>query len=386
MRLPRGFSIKPFVVWNMAKVTASFALSHVIKRPVVWGRPISIMMEPISRCNLRCPLCPIGARELRRDLGSMSLDDFKRMLDNVGAQVRVLALWNQGEPTINDRLPEMIQYAHDRGIYTMTSTNGNLILRRNLVNRLIESGLDELIFSIDGLSQETYQVYRVGGHLDVVVEGMRQVRARREELKSVTPKIIMQWLPMKHNQHEIPRLRTVAAEWGADKVEIKTTQIYTDEQATSYLPDAEELRRYERVGQRWETKRSYQSCKRLWFSTMIDWNGTVVPCCFDKDEDFPMGNALTQEFGEIWHSRGYNAFRRSMITKGRREEMCRNCTEGLKSYYIRLSRLETLLSSPASSSTLSPDSISAQSRDKGVVSFEETPVQISGLGDANSRS
>jgi radical SAM protein with 4Fe4S-binding SPASM domain len=340
MMLPRGFTLKPQPAWNVAKVTASYVLSHVLRRPIVWGRPISIMMEPISRCNLRCPLCPIGARELRRDLGTMSLDHFRTLLDNVGPQVRVVALWNQGEPTINDKLPEMIRYAHDKGIYTMTSTNGNLLLRRNLINRLIDSGLDELIFSIDGLTQETYEIYRIGGHLDVVVEAMRQTSARRKELGRKTPRIVMQWLPMKHNEHEIPHLRRVAAEWGADSVEIKTTQIYTDDQAAQYLPEMEELRRYERKSQRWETKRTYQSCKRLWFSTMIDWNGTVVPCCFDKDEDLPMGNALKQDFGEIWHAPLYNEFRLELITKGRVKEMCRNCTEGLKSYYVPLEKLE----------------------------------------------
>lgn len=326
MILPRGHTLKPGPVWNAVKVAASYGISHLIRQPVVWGRPLSIMMEPISRCNLRCPLCPIGAHELKRNLGTMGLDDFRRLLDNVGPQVRVLALWNQGEPTINDELPEMIRHAHDKGIYTLTSTNGNLMLRRNLVNRLADSGLDELIFSIDGLTQKTYQVYRIGGHLDVAVAAMRQVRARRDELRRRTPRIIMQWLPMKHNEHEIPHLRKVAAQWGADKVEIKTTQIYTDDQAAQYLPKMEELRRYERKSQRWETKRTYQSCKRLWFSTMIDWNGTVVPCCFDKDEDYPMGNALTQDFAEIWHSQAYNNIRRELITKGRMKEICRNCT------------------------------------------------------------
>ena len=106
-----------------------------------------------------------------------------------------------------------------------------------------------------------------------MVEGMQTLRRRREELGSKTPRIVMQWLPMKHNQHEIPYLRAKAKEWGADTVEIKTTQVYTQQQYDDYLPDMEALRRYEKKGQEWETKRSYQSCKRLWFSTMIDWNG-----------------------------------------------------------------------------------------------------------------
>lgn len=343
MIFPRGFTLRPLAAFNVLKVSASYALSHVLKRPIVWGLPVNIMMEPISRCNLRCPLCPIGARELKRDLGTMSLEHFESVLNNIGRQVRVLALWNQGEPTINDKLPEMIRIAHDRGIYTMTSTNGNLMLRRNLVNRLIDSGLDELIFSIDGLTQETYEIYRIGGHLDVVIEGMKSVRRRRDELKRKTPRIIMQWLPMKHNEHEIPHLRQKAAEWGADKVEIKTTQVYSDEQAAQYLPQTEELRRYQHSGKKWETKRRYQSCKRLWFSTMVDWNGTVVPCCFDKDEDFPMGNALSQPFSEIWHSPAYNALRTTLIREGRIKEMCANCTEGLKSYYIPIDKLERMV-------------------------------------------
>ncbi len=256
--LPKGFTLKPSIVWNVAKVGASLALSHLVRRPVVWGRPVAIMMEPISRCNLQCPLCPIGARELKRELGTMTLAHFVRILDNVGPQVRVLALWNQGEPTINDALPAMIRAAHERGIYTMTSTNGNLLLRRNLIARLLDSGLDEIIFSIDGLTQETYQLYRIGGHLDVVAEAMQTLRRLRDARAQKTPRIVMQWLPMKHNQHEIPRLRKTASAWGADTVEIKTTQIYTDAQAAEFLPELKELWRYERRAKGWETKRRYQ--------------------------------------------------------------------------------------------------------------------------------
>jgi len=370
MLLPRGFTLKPSIVWNLAESAASFALSHVLRTPVVWGRPISIMMEPISRCNLQCPLCPIGARELKRELGSITVENFREILDNVGPQVRVIALWNQGEPTINDKLPEMIALAHARGIYTMTSTNGNLLLRRNLIDRLIEAGLDEIIFSIDGLTQETYQIYRIGGHLDVVIEAMQIMRRRRDELRRKTPRIVMQWLPMKHNEHEIPKLRETAAQWGADTIEIKTTQIYTDEQAANFLPELELLRRYERKGQRWETKRTYQSCKRPWFSTMIDWNGTVTPCCFDKDEDFPMGNAVTQDFGEIWHSAAYNKMRRMLIREGRVTDMCRNCTEGLRSYYLKLERLEKLPALAHKRTSL----------------LEESPVQIASLVDSDART
>lgn len=365
--LPRGFTLKPSVVWNVAKAAASYALAHALKMPVIWGRPVSVMIEPISRCNLQCPLCPIGARELKRELGTMSLANCEKILDNLGPQLRVLALWNQGEPTIADALPDMIRLAHERNIYTMTSTNGTLLLRRNLIARLVESGLDEIIFSIDGLTQETYQTYRVGGHLDTVIEGMQTLRKLRDELGKKKPRIIMQWLPMKHNQHELLHLRKTAAAWGADTVEIKTTQIYTDTQAEKFLPDIEELRRYERKSQRWETKRARQSCRRLWFSTVIDWDGTVVPCCFDKDEEFPMGNALLQDFSEIWRGAGYKKMRRLLLKQGRARDMCHNCTEGLASYYLKPDRIEGLLSA-----------------DKRISRLEKPPVQVAGFGDADA--
>ncbi len=340
--LPRGLSLHPGFIANLTALSCGYALSHVVKRPLVWGYPISIMIEPISRCNLRCPLCPIGARELTRDLGVMSLENYVRILENVGRYVKVIALWNQGEPTINDQLPEMISEATRRGIYTMVSTNGTLLHRRNLIPRLLDAGICELVFSIDGLTPDSYRIYRIGGELDVVVENMKEFRRQRDRRGSKRPRMVMQWLPMKHNQHEIPYLRAKAKEWGADTVEIKTTQIYSEDQAAQYLPDLEALRRYERKGQDWATKRTYQSCKRLWYSTMIDWNGNVVPCCFDKDEQFLMGNALKQDFREIWHGEPYNRFRTQLIRRGRVEEMCRNCTEGLKSYYIPLSELEAM--------------------------------------------
>jgi len=335
-----NFPMRPISLAHAAATAISLQLSLLLKRPIVWGRPIVLMLEPVSRCNLQCPLCPIGARTLTRPLGEMSLENFTQILDNVGPQLWELALWNQGEPTLNDKLPEMIRVAHDRGIYTLTSTNGNLLLQRNLIDRLIESGLDELIFSLDGLTQETYEIYRIGGKLNLVIEAMQTLRRRRTELGRKNPRIVMQWLPMKHNEHEIPLLRNKAAEWGADKIEIKTAQIYSEDQFGKFLPEMETLRRYEKRGQRWETKRRYQSCRRLWFSAMIDWNGTVVPCCFDKNEEFVVGNALMEDFGEIWRGEGFQKFRKLLLAKGRVLDICRNCTEGLKSCYISLNKLE----------------------------------------------
>jgi len=324
---------------NFALGAASFALSRLLGKPVIWGLPTSVMIEPTNRCNLRCPLCPAGAGTLTRPKGDLTAQDFERILDALGSQVREVFLWNQGEPLLNSALPEMIRIAHDRGIRTITSTNGQLLDKEESARQLILARLDTLIISVDGLTPETYEVYRVGGQLQRVVSGMETLRRLRIALRAHHPKIILQWLPMKHNEAELPQLEAKARQWGADCVEIKTTQVYTNEEAEQFLPRDLRLSRYHRQGQRWEVRRRRESCRRLWFSCQIDWDGTVVPCCFDKDEEFVMGNVHQEPLAEIWRGRPYQRLRQSLLTHGRTLDMCLNCTEGLKTFYIFRRRL-----------------------------------------------
>jgi radical SAM protein with 4Fe4S-binding SPASM domain len=189
------------------------------------------------------------------------------------------------------------------------------------------------------LTPETYEVYRVGGQLHRVISGMKTLRRLRDALQAKHPKIVLQWLPMKHNEAELPQLEARAREWGADCVEIKTTQVYSSEEAEQFLPQNPRLSRYHRQGQRWEVRRRRESCRRLWFSCQVDWDGTVVPCCFDKDEEFVMGNIRQESLAKIWRGKPYQRLRQSLLTHGRTLDMCLNCTEGLKTFYISRHRL-----------------------------------------------
>ncbi|MBU1937063.1 radical SAM protein [bacterium] len=328
-----------YYLTHLSRSALSLGLSTLLRRPIVWGLPTSVMIEPTNRCNLHCPLCPSGAGTLTRPHGEMTLSDFKKIIRQLGQQVRRLYLWNQGEPLLNKALPEMIRFAHSQGIYTVTSTNGILLGRENVSTALIQAGLDDLIVSIDGLTPETYKIYRVGGELQQVISGMKTLRRLRDEQGARHPRIILQWLPMKHNEHELPDVKIRAAEWGADAVEIKTTQIYSEEDAEKFLPENLHLSRYQRREKGWEVQRRYQNCRRLWFSCQIDWDGTVVPCCFDKDEEVVMGNLHEAPLAEIWRGKKYQQLRHLLLTQGRILEMCRNCTEGLKTFYVSRLRI-----------------------------------------------
>src|SRR3954463_4097371 len=211
--------------WNAMKVMSSFYASKALKKPVQWGVPISLTFEPTTSCNLRCPECPSGKREFTRPTGMLQTDFFKSTLDDLHREISYLIFYFQGEPYLNTQFLEMVKYASEKKIYTATSTNAHYLTDVN-ARKTVESGLDRLIISIDGTTQETYEQYRVGGKLDKVLEGAANIVKWKKELKSKTPFIIFQFLVVRHNEHQIEDVKKLAAEVGVDDVWLKTAQVY----------------------------------------------------------------------------------------------------------------------------------------------------------------
>jgi MoaA/NifB/PqqE/SkfB family radical SAM enzyme len=187
---------------NMAKVWSSYHISRWLKKPVQWGLPISISFEPTTSCNLRCPECPSGLRAFSRPTGMLHKNFFQDTVDQLAPHLSYLIFYFQGEPFLNPDFLNMVQYAVSKRIYTATSTNAHH-LTDAVARRTVESGLDRLIISIDGTTQETYQQYRVGGRLDKVLQGARNIVKWKRELKSKTPFVIFQFLVVRHNEHQI---------------------------------------------------------------------------------------------------------------------------------------------------------------------------------------
>ena len=327
---------------NFVKVMLSMGLSWALGRPIVWGRPFMMMVEPTNICNLRCPLCPSGNGQMTRARGTMELEAFQRLIDDVGGHLLLLMLWNQGEPFINKQFTEMVRYAHGRRIPTMTSTNGHFIRTIEEARAVVEAGLDEMIISFDGVDQETYARYRVGGRIERVFEGTRLMARAKEELGSSTPLLNLQFIVFRHNEDDLATAERLALELGADKFLVKTAQIYDVAEADLFLPETEEFRRYEDVGSG-DLKVKGQparGCKVLWYSSMVNWNGDVAPCCFDKDVDFGMGAAANGlPFDDIWKGRAYMDFRGRLLRDRTGIDMCRNCSEGYKGMFSLIKEL-----------------------------------------------
>ncbi len=318
--------------WNASRVLSSYYLSRFTGRPVQWGLPISISFEPTTSCNLRCPECPSGLRAFTRQTGMLDKSFFKQTIDEIHKDLLYLVFYFQGEPYLNPGFLEMVQYASSKRIYTATSTNAHY-LNPEKARQTIESGLDRLIISIDGTSQDVYQQYRIGGKLEKVIEGSKNIIHWKKELKSKTPFVIFQFLVVKPNEHQVAEVRQLAKEIGVDDVWLKTAQVYDYENDPNKLiPTIDEYSRYKRTPEGlYRPKNKLQNhCWKLWHTNVITWDGLVVPCCFDKDAMHQLGNLKMESFKSIWHNDNYRQFRKELIKSRKNIDICSNCSEGTK--------------------------------------------------------
>ena len=321
----------PCRTWNAAKVLSSFYVSKWLHQPIQWGLPFTISFEPTTACNLRCPECPSGLRSFSRPTGNLREDFFRQTIDALHRDLTCLIFYFQGEPYINPNFLDMVQYAHGKGLYTITSTNGHFLNSEN-ARKTVESGLDRLIISVDGTTQETYQAYRKAGKLEAVLQGARNVVHWKKQLKSSTPHLIFQFLVVRPNEHQIPDIYQLAKEIGIDEVKLKTAQVYDYEHGNPLIPTMDRYARYARRadGSYRIKNKLLNHCWKLWHSCVLTWDGVVVPCCFDKDAQHPLGDLKQSSFQEIWQGKSYQQFRRLLLDGRKNIDICTNCTEGCK--------------------------------------------------------
>jgi MoaA/NifB/PqqE/SkfB family radical SAM enzyme len=222
-------------VGNLIKLLGSYYFSKLLKKPVHWGMPIVLEVEPTTSCNLRCPQCPSGLRSFTRDTGMLSLPLFKNIIDEVHHDLVWLVLYFQGEPFLNKQFLEFVKYAAGKNIYTATSSNAHYFTDE-MAKATVQSGLDRLIISIDGTTQESYSKYRIGGNLDKVIEGTKNIMEWKKKLNSSTPHVIWQFIAFKHNEHEVETIQQLAKQIGVDELGIKTAQVYDYETDEEFIP------------------------------------------------------------------------------------------------------------------------------------------------------
>lgn len=318
-------------VLNFFQLYASFLMSRGMKRVVVWGQPYHVSIEPTTACNLACPECPSGLKEFTRPTGKLDLDNHAKWIQSLSKTVGYVTYYFQGEPFLHPQFLESIKTAKKYKMFTATSTNAHFIDKAK-AKEIVASGLDQLIISVDGVSQSVYAQYRVHGDLAKVWEATRHLVEAKIEAKSSSPRLIFQCLAVKPNEHEIPLVFEKANELGVDEVRIKSAQLYDYAHGNPLMPENESYSRYkkQKSGTYVLKNPGGNHCWRMWSGSVITWNGSVVPCCFDKDAKHVLGSLKDDDFSTIWKSNTYKNFRKSVLSSRNTIDICKNCSEGSK--------------------------------------------------------
>lgn len=318
-------------LWNLLRLSLSYTISKGTKKSRHRGLPFSLSIEPTTACNLGCPECPSGLKQFTRPTGKLPLELHRRMLEQTSKSVFYINYYFQGEPFLHPDFLELIREAKRHKIYTATSTNAHFIDAKK-ARDIVDSGLDRLIISIDGLTQETYENYRIHGKLSKVLEGTKHLIEAKKELQSATPQLIFQFLAVRPNEHEIPEIFALGKAFGIDEVRIKTAQLYDYKNGNPLMPTNEKYARY-----RLQPDGTYRMkhklgnhCWRMWSSSVLTWDGKVVPCCFDKDAQHVLGSLESNSFAEVWNHPKYQGFRQAVLSDRNGIDICQNCSEGSK--------------------------------------------------------
>jgi radical SAM protein with 4Fe4S-binding SPASM domain len=288
--------------------------------------PPTGMIEPTNICNLACPTCPTGKGKIAPK-PQMSVERFGAVVDALTPRLKTLALWNYGEPLLHRDLPAIIGRAKSAGVRVVKVSSNAHFLDGERGRALLASGLDVLILSVDGASQATYEVFRKGGDFADVSRQIAWICAEKRRLGQTRPSIEIQFIVMRHNEHEIDDIRRLCAEWGVDRLKIKTVGA-EDETTRHLVPISKVLSRYREDGTQ---NASHPFCTMAWDHTVVNVDGSVTPCCYlrpDMGDAFVMGNVFETPFAEIWRGERYQAFRRAMLAGRKDMPVCNRCRGG----------------------------------------------------------
>ena len=256
----------------------------------------------------------------------MSIELFRRVLAEVRETAFVMQFYFQGEPLLNPDLPQMISEAHAAGLYTIVSTNAQAMTPQ-LAEDLVNAGLDRIIVSMDGISEESYNAYRIGGSLEktkAALRYLRQAKSQRPATNDQQLTIELQCLRLRTNEHEWAELRRTYKSLGADRLTLKTAQLYDYADGHPLMPSDSRYSRY-RLGSdgHYHRKPLGKGCFRVWGGCVITTKGEVLPCCYDKAHTYSYGNIMAAPLGELFGNDSAIRFRRAALQE--QPPICQEC-------------------------------------------------------------
>lgn len=274
--------------------------------------PLHVDIELSGACNLRCRMCHHGVGEGVKTAGFMDRKLAFKLIDQC-AELEVYSIkfnW-RGEVTLNTFLPEACEYAKKKGILEVQINTNGLPVKKGILVDCAKSGMDRIIFSVDGFSKETYEDVRVGGDYDKLLKNIEEVLVWKNKNKAVKPFIRVQMVRTNINAHEVEGYIKF---WSGRVDDVRVTDV-TNRGQGDFLS----------VGDQVTTGR--RRCPQPFQRLTIGYDGKVSPCCVDWFQNYIVGDSNKEALKVIWDSEKMNCLREAMDKKEHDKiEICKKCT------------------------------------------------------------
>jgi radical SAM protein with 4Fe4S-binding SPASM domain len=299
----------------------------VFRKPYPWSWPIHMHIELTNYCNLNCKVCPTGLGTLSRKPASLDPALFERVMQEAGPYLLTMSLWGWGESLLHPRLADILRLAQNRGITTFLSTNGQNLDDPAVLKALIDYPPTYLILAIDGLTDETNSVYRVGAKIAPALAGVKQLAQMKRERGQQYPILHHRYIVMKHNEYELPQLKQFAQDNHFEICTIRTLSIIDSQNETDYaelLPSDNCFKAYE-YKNNVRIRRGDFICEKAFMFPSLFADGTLVDCDQDFNASQAYGNLLTSSFADIWWSEKAAGIRKTIRDNMDSFSHCKNC-------------------------------------------------------------
>ncbi len=288
----------PFLTVDKIKNSVLALIEMRLGRLQCRSLPFVYRIDPSTACNIRCPGCEAHA-ETTDSKRLLDLEDFYRILDKIKKYCVRASLYDSGEPLLNRHIYKMIRYASDNRIATSMSTNFNLFKEEKHLEALFDSHLTVLQPDLDGITQETYGSYRIGGAVEVVKAGIEAVVQHKKATGAQYPIVEPQIIMFEHLMHEQDAIEDYLNQLGVDKITWKRDD-------WGFNP-AKNIQG--------EADKPSKRCFWLYTAMMIRPDGNAYPCCGRGFHRLAYGNLLEQSIDDIWNNKYYQ-FSRKLFTNG----------------------------------------------------------------------
>lgn len=303
--------------------------AFLTRQQKVLASPVIVKIDISPVCNLSCTVCVHAKSSTNEDIQKqrfaadqkMNIAQFTRIINEIKGKTTLVSLYYLGDPLIHPDLARMCRIASDAKLNTHISSNFSFNLSDERLKELVQSGLTHLTVCVDGLKQEDYQITRVGGRINVVIENLRRICQIRNDLNMQYPRVEVQYIKYQHNVHDIPAAQALFNDIGVDQF---TTFWGSLHNYTDYDPGTYSIKGPKK-------NRIIPHCHWPYLGTVIKYDGEVIPCCTyrlgeqyhrEKKLTTPsLGNIFSSSLSEVWNGEPYREIRK-VVSNSRNARQC----------------------------------------------------------------